>query len=158
MKRTRDKLKLQQATDLPWSTLEFSSCLSRAHEVETRILDECRRNGYNPTDVFGIKLSLEEALVNACKHGNKLNPCKCVKVQYRITPQRADFTVEDQGEGFNPANLPDPTAQENLEMNHGRGILLMRAYMSSVVYNPQGNKVTLTKFNESYRPPEAALG
>jgi serine/threonine-protein kinase RsbW len=81
-------------------------------------------------------------------------------LEERLVRERTDITIEDQGCGFNPAELPDPTADENLEMNHGRGILLMRAYMSSVVFNPQGNKVTLTKFNENYVPPasKAALG
>ena len=161
MKRpTRHKLNLQRADDLPWTTIEFDSCLGKAREIEQSILAQCSAAGFKDNDLFGIKLSLEEALVNAVKHGNHLNPCKHVKVQYRITPQRADFTIEDQGCGFNPGNLPDPTRDENIEMCHGRGILLMRAYMSSVVFNPQGNKVTLTKFNESYVPPasQAAMG
>jgi serine/threonine-protein kinase RsbW len=159
MKRApRQKLKLQQANDLPWKTLEFSSCLNKARQIEQTIIADCAAAGYSEADVFGIKLSLEEALVNAVKHGNHCDPCKCVKVQYRVSPQRADITIEDQGGGFNPGELPDPTADENIEMCHGRGILLMRAYMSSVVFNPQGNKVTLTKFNENYVPSKQAMG
>lgn len=158
MKRPRHKLKLQRSTDPPWRSVEFNSCLNRALDVEQTIVAACRENGFSEQDIFAIKLSVEEALVNAIKHGNHHDPCKCVKVQYRVTPQRADITVEDQGGGFNPARVPDPTADENLESNHGRGILLMRAYMNSVVYSPGGNKVTLTKFNEQYVPPKAALG
>lgn len=160
MKRNnRSKLKLAGGVDQPWTTLSFSSCLDKARQVEDDLLAECQKHHFPEQDIFSIKLALEEALVNACKHGNKMDPCKCVSVSYRITDQRADVTIEDQGCGFNPAELPDPTMDENLEMTHGRGILLMRAYMSSVVFNPRGNKVTLTKFNDSYTPPaNVALG
>jgi serine/threonine-protein kinase RsbW len=159
MKRSRtSKLKLAQAADsgIPWTTVEFHSCLNKARSVECEILDACKAHRFREDDLFAIKLALEEALVNAVKHGNKLDPEKIVRIQYRVTHHRADITIEDQGPGFNPAELPDPTAEENLEMTSGRGILLMRAYMSSVVFNPSGNRVTLTKFNDGYS--QAALG
>ena len=162
MKRTRSKLKLaQNAEATPWTCIEFCSCLDQARQVESAILCECQKNQFGEADIFAIKLALEEALVNACKHGNKMDRCKTVRVQYHVTPQRADIAIEDQGPGFNPAELPDPTADENLEMCSGRGILLMRAYMSSVVFNPSGNKVTLTKFNDTYEATSgrnAAMG
>lgn len=151
MKRTRSKLKLAQSAETtPWMCVEFGSSLEQARQVETAVLCECKKNHFGEADLFAIKLALEEALVNAVKHGNKLDSSKAVRVQYHVTPQRADVAIEDQGAGFNPAELPDPTADENLEMCSGRGILLMRAYMTSVVFNPSGNKVTLTKFNDSY--------
>jgi serine/threonine-protein kinase RsbW len=163
MKRNRSKLKLAGGGDggsgNDWVRLEFASSLEKARQVECDILEACKTHQFGEGDLFAIKLSLEEALVNAVKHGNKMDPAKVVRVQYQVNPQRADIAIEDQGAGFNPAELPDPTADENLEMCSGRGILLMRAYMTSVVFNPQGNKVTLTKFNESYEPGRnAALG
>lgn len=162
MKRVHGKTNLQKVTDLPWVSVEFCSCLNRARKVEEQILEACRQASFPEHDLFALKLALEEALVNACKHGNKMDTDKHVKVQYRVTPQRADIAVEDEGQGFNPAELPDPTAPENLESCSGRGILLMRAYMSNVVFNPQGNRVTLTKFNESVpgtdSTQKAALG
>lgn len=158
----RSKLKLAQSADAtPWTNLDFQSCLEKARQVESSIVCECKKNNFGESDLFAIKLALEEALVNAVKHGNKLDPNKVVKVQYHVTPQRVDVAIEDQGPGFNPADLPNPTADENLERCSGRGILLMRAFMSSVVFNPSGNKVTLTKFNESYEAGEGqnvALG
>lgn len=160
MKRSRSKLKLAHTLDLPWTEIDFSSCLHKARDVECEILAACEKNGFGEADLFAIKLSLEEALVNAVKHGNKLDPAKHVRVHYRVCSQRMDVTIEDEGPGFNPAELADPTADENLERCCGRGILLMRAYMTSVVFNPQGNKVTLTKLNENYMVSEsrAALG
>ncbi|MCL2640954.1 MAG: ATP-binding protein [Phycisphaerales bacterium] len=159
MKRSRSKLKLAQAHDLPWVSVEFPSSLKRVAKVTEEILAACQRHRFNEQDLFAIKLAIEEALVNAVKHGNRLDGEKRVRVQYRVTDQRLDVAVEDQGGGFNPADLPDPTADENLCRCCGRGILLMRAYMSNVVFNPQGNKVTLTKFNENC-PSEsnAAIG
>jgi serine/threonine-protein kinase RsbW len=144
------KLKLANSVEVPWVSIDFCSCLNKAREVEQQIINACQKHHFSETDIFAIRLALEEALVNAVKHGNKLDPKKTVKVQYHINDQRADIAIEDQGAGFNPAELPDPTADENLEMCSGRGILLMRAYMSSVVFNPAGNKVTLTKFNERF--------
>jgi len=150
MKRPRSKLKLAHTTDLPWTKIEFCSCLQKAREVETEILAACEKHRFNEDGLFAMKLALEEALVNAVKHGNKLDPCKKVRVHYRVCDQRVDVMIEDEGPGFNPAELPNPLAEENIERCSGRGILLMRAYMSSVVFNPKGNKVTLSKFNESY--------
>jgi serine/threonine-protein kinase RsbW len=159
MKRNRSKLKLASGGGSDWICVEFGSSLEKAREVEADILGACQAHHFGEGDIFAIKLSLEEALVNACKHGNKLDASKKVRVQYHVTSQRADIAIEDEGMGFNPAELPDPCADENLERCSGRGILLMRAYMSSVVFNPQGNKVTLTKFNESYEPGHnAAMG
>jgi serine/threonine-protein kinase RsbW len=161
MKRPpRSKLKLAHDADLPWIQVEFASSLQSARQVEGEILAACEQHHFSESDLFALKLALEEALVNAVKHGNKLDPAKVVRVNYRVTEQRADVTVEDQGPGFNPAELPDPTAVENLERCCGRGILLMRAYMSSVVFNPQGNKVTMTKFNDNYsaHSSNAAMG
>ena len=151
MKRDRSKLKLAQGSDTPWTSVEFASSLDRARQIETDILDQCEKNRFNEDDIFAIKLALEEALVNAVKHGNKMDPAKMVRVQYHVTKLRVDIVIEDQGPGFNPASIPNPTDDTRLEMCSGRGIHLMRAFMSSVVYNPRGNMVTLTKLNEGYR-------
>jgi len=158
MKRQRSKLNLAQSNDIPWTSIEFPSSLDRTVQIGEVILNACRNHHFNEQDLFAIKLALEEALVNAVKHGNKLDPAKKIRVQYRITDQRADIAIEDQGTGFNPAELPDPTSEENICRCCGRGILLMRAYMSNVIFNPQGNKVTLTKLNENAPLPNAAIG
>lgn len=159
MKRIRTKANLQKANDLPWVAARFETCLQKARKVEEAILEECKNVGFPEHDLFAIKLAVEEALVNAVKHGNCNDKSKCVKVQYRITPERCDITIEDEGPGFDPACVPDPTDDANIEENHGRGILLMRAYMSSVVYSPSGNRVTLTKFNDNAPTAnQAAMG
>lgn len=100
---------------------------------------------YDDRDVFGIRLAIEEALVNAIKHGNRMDPNKTVRVACRVCHQRIWIEVEDQGEGFKPEEVPDPTADENLERPCGRGIMLMRAFMTSIEYNDAGNRVVLVK-------------
>jgi serine/threonine-protein kinase RsbW len=95
--------------------------------------------GYDPDAMFAIRLCLEEALVNGFRHGNRFEPGLVVKFRASISPRECTFEVEDEGEGFDPGGVPDPTAEENLEIPSGRGIMLMRAYMSEVEYLDPGN-------------------
>ena len=101
--------------------------------------------GYSPRDVFGVRLALEEALVNAIKHGNKMDPDKVVNVKWEIDEEHVRVVIEDQGEGFLVQDVPDPTDEENLDKPGGRGIMLMRSFMSVVEYNESGNRLTLEK-------------
>jgi serine/threonine-protein kinase RsbW len=101
--------------------------------------------GYTDRDVFGMMLALEEALVNAVKHGNGNDPHKSVRVRYQVIGRRVLAEVEDDGPGFDPAQVPDPTAPENLDRPCGRGLLLMRSYMTWVRHNERGNGVSLCK-------------
>jgi serine/threonine-protein kinase RsbW len=101
--------------------------------------------GYPEDDVFAVCLGLNEALLNAVLHGNGGDPAKQVRVAYHVGTGQVEVEVEDEGPGFEPANVPDPRTPENLERLGGRGLLLMRAYLTSVRYNPQGNGVILSK-------------
>jgi serine/threonine-protein kinase RsbW len=96
-------------------------------------------------DVFCIKLALEEALVNAIKHGNQADRAKHVHITYRISADRFDVQIRDEGPGFNPDDVPDPLDVENLERPCGRGLLLMRHYMTDVVFHKPGNAVSMSK-------------
>ncbi len=96
-------------------------------------------------EIFSIKLALEEALINAIKHGNQMDRAKKVRVQYRVSPDFFEVRVIDEGGGFDPSDVPDPTAVENLERPCGRGLMLMRHYMTNVVYNHSGNCVAMSK-------------
>jgi serine/threonine-protein kinase RsbW len=100
---------------------------------------------YGDRDIFAIKLALEEALVNAIKHGNQMDPDKRVFVNYSVTGDRFDVKITDEGPGFNPADVPDPTAPENIERPCGRGLLLIRNFMTSVEYQGRGNVVAMSK-------------
>lgn len=118
---------------------------SSVAKVQKAILRELDKHGYTDKEVFGIRLALEEALTNAIYHGNCGDPTKTVEVEYRVTDQDLCVSITDEGCGFAPENLPDPRLDENLVKPGGRGVLLMKAYMDQVQFNPAGNCVTLTK-------------
>ena len=113
--------------------------------VQERIVRLLEDLQYSDRDVFGVRLALEEALVNAIKHGNGMDPQKQVRIGCRVGADRVYIEIEDEGEGFDPEDVPDPTAVENLERPCGRGIMLMRAFMSRIEYNKTGNRVILEK-------------
>ena len=121
------------------------STYDAARAVEDSVLEELDRYGYDETATFAVKLALEESLNNAIKHGNGLDPEKMVEVLYDVNAQRVRITVADQGNGFDPGRVPDPTTDENLEKPCGRGILLMRAYMDEVCFSECGRQVKMTK-------------
>jgi serine/threonine-protein kinase RsbW len=101
--------------------------------------------GYPARDCGGVRLALEEAIVNGLRHGNGGDPTKRVRVGYRAGPNTVLAVVEDEGRGFDPDRVPDPTLPENLERPGGRGLLLMRHYMTWVCFSGRGNRVTLAK-------------
>jgi len=113
--------------------------------IEQALMEALERQGCGEDDIFSVRLALEEAVVNAIRHGNKADPSKSIYVNFRIEQGRLIVNIEDEGAGFDLDSVPDPTAEENLEADHGRGILLMRVYMDEVAYNERGNAVTLTK-------------
>jgi len=114
-------------------------------EPEARIMAELKRCGYDDDTIFAIKLAFEEAVTNAVKHGNCNDRTKQVYVRYYVDPQRIVFMVRDEGCGFRPEQVPDPTADENLERPSGRGLMLMQSYMTKVRYSSNGNEVWLLK-------------
>jgi serine/threonine-protein kinase RsbW len=116
--------------------------------VQERIVARLEQLEFPARDVFGVRLSLEEALVNAIKHGNGMDPDKSVRVACRIDHDLVRIEIEDEGPGFTPEEVPDPTAEENLERPCGRGIMLMKAFLTKVEYVPPGNLVILEKQRE----------
>lgn len=98
---------------------------------------------YSETDQYRVHLALEEAIVNAHKHGHHRDWSKSVVVRYYVSADGVVAQVEDQGPGFDPQLVPDPLAPENLERPSGRGSLLMRSYLSGVCHNEPGNCICL---------------
>lgn len=126
--------------------VEIPSVFALAKETEDRIIREAEALGYNEECLFALQLSLEEALTNAIRHGNGGNILKKVKVHYRITPEQVELLIADEGEGFDPARVPDPTQPEFLARPSGRGIMLMRAYMNVLEFNATGNSIHMIKY------------
>jgi serine/threonine-protein kinase RsbW len=101
--------------------------------------------GYPPRDCFAVRLALEEAVVNALKHGHGYDPSKEVRVRWAVTAEYLLAEVEDQGPGFDPADTADPRSPEYLGRPCGRGLLLIAHYMTAVRLNRRGNVIVLYK-------------
>ncbi|QDU72299.1 ATP-binding protein [Mucisphaera calidilacus] len=129
-------------------TLTIPSDLEEVAPVQEHIVQAAQQHGYPDDAIFAIKLCLDESITNAIRHGNKRDPRLRVTIRYTIDEHRIEITVCDQGQGFNPHDVPDPTLEENLVRPCGRGVMLMAAYMTSVSYNDAGNCVTMTRARE----------
>ncbi len=119
-------------------------------DVQDKIMAEVDRLGYCDSARFAVALGLEEAMVNAIKHGNRFHSGKKVHIEAQITAQSAKISVEDEGPGFSRCSVPDPRAEENLEKCCGRGILLIESYMTRVQWSDGGRKITMIRENRDH--------
>jgi serine/threonine-protein kinase RsbW len=110
-----------------------------------KVLDQLAALKWGRRDIFGIHLAVDEALVNAIRHGNASDKKKHVRFSCRISPEEIQVEITDEGPGFDPDSLPDPTSPARLGCPGGRGVLLMRAFMSRVEFRNRGNQVVLQK-------------
>jgi serine/threonine-protein kinase RsbW len=136
-------------TENSWSWTIHTSLPSRhgAHEPCVReVLAQLKQLGWAERDLFAIQMALVESLINAMRHGNRLDAKKQVDVECKANSDRFWMRVKDEGPGFQPDAVPDCTSEENLDRCCGRGLALMKAYMTSVQYNDCGNIVTMEKF------------
>lgn len=116
--------------------------------IVTEVLAKLKDDQWPERAIFHVHLALEEALVNAIKHGNCLDCSKEVHCCVRLAEDRVWIRVCDEGPGFNPEHVPDCTNEDRLEVPSGRGIMLMRSFMSKVEYDPPGNCVVMEKHRE----------
>jgi serine/threonine-protein kinase RsbW len=79
-----------------------------------RILPELEASDFSEEEVFGVHLALEEAFLNALKHGNRMDPGKAIRIEYSVDSDRIEISVTDEGEGFDPESVPDPRCGDNL--------------------------------------------
>lgn len=127
----------------------IGSDIDAGRRVVDELLGQLRFHRWNPCDVFGVHLAIEEALVNAIRHGNREDPRKRVEVHFRLADNRVKVEIADEGPGFDPNRVPDPTDVQHVALPAGRGLLLMRSFMSRVTYEDQGRKVILEKDRNS---------
>lgn len=109
------------------------------------LLSELERHKWDEKDRFSVHLAVEEALVNAIKHGNQDDSRRFVDVDVRVSTTLVRIEIEDEGSGFDPCEVPDPTEDDNLELPSGRGLMLMRSFMNIVEFNERGNRVRMEK-------------
>jgi len=115
------------------------------------VLGAMDRAGYGDDNVRRMKVSLPEIVVNAIYHGNKKDFFKKVVIGHKVTAEEARVSVMDEGEGYDPDSLPDPTLEENLMKEHGRGVYITRHYCDNVEWNESGSRTTLTVVNNNKR-------
>ena len=137
--------KMQPARELVSPQMVIPSDPAEARRVQDQIEAALQSSHCPDHDLFSIKLALEEALVNAIKHGNQYDRNKTVQIAFEVQPDRFLIRITDEGPGFDPADVPDPTAVENLERPCGRGLMLMRHYMTEITFNERGNSVLMSK-------------
>ena len=138
--------------DQPPSRLRLRNVRSQLDKAANEIINAAEQMGYPCASCFALRLAIEEAVSNAFHHGHRdLDPDADIELAWEVSPERITIVVEDQGPGFDPETLPDPTTEANIEKPSGRGLLLIRAYMSRVDFNDSGNRVTMV-----YLHPERA--
>ena len=117
---------------LATTELRFASRVEAIDEATAAVSEFLSRAGVSEDIAFGIDMAVREAVTNAVIHGNKLDEKKFVELSLRTLPNAIEISVHDQGPGFNPEAVPDPTAQENILKASGRGIFFMRSFMDEV--------------------------
>ncbi len=118
----------------------FASRLEAVDQAATAVSEFLSRSGVSEDVMFGIDMAVREAVTNAVLHGNKLDETKFADVSFKSSAGAFEITVHDQGQGFNPEEVPDPTKKENIMKTSGRGIFFMRNFMDEVDWtiNPHG--------------------
>lgn len=119
------------------------SNMEAGRRILAELLRELETAGWSRRDVFAVHLAMEESLVNAIRHGNRLDPNKCVSIQCRMTRDLVRIEITDEGPGFDPEKIPDPTRPDRLDVPGGRGLLLMRTFMSRVEFHDSGRRILL---------------
>lgn len=124
---------------------EVPSVISLMHDILDYLIKRVEKVGVINPETSNLFVALDEAFVNAVKHGNKFDANKLVRITADVSPDEARFTIEDEGDGFNIAEIPDPLDPQNLFKASGRGVLFIYNIMDEVKYNERGNRLTMVK-------------
>jgi serine/threonine-protein kinase RsbW len=136
---------------------ELPSAISPMHSILDYLTRRVERLGVVKSEQSNLFVALDEAFVNAVKHGNKFDAEKLVRITAEISPHEARFTIEDEGEGFDVNSIPNPLDPENLFKTSGRGVLFIYNIMDEVKYNERGNRLTMIKKSDIGKPePETS--
>lgn len=127
---------------------ELPSAIRPMHVVLEYLMKRVEKLGVIKPEQSNLFVALDEAFVNAVKHGNKFDTQKLVRVTAEVSRHEARFTIEDEGEGFDVNSIPDPLDPENLFKTSGRGVMFIYNIMDEVKYNERGNRLTMVKRSE----------
>lgn len=124
---------------------ELPSDIKLMNGVLHYITERVTRLGIIRSDRSNLFIALDEAFVNAVKHGNRYDENKLVRITVELSSKEARFTIEDEGEGFDLEQIPDPLDPANLFKTSGRGVFLINNIMDEVQYSERGNSITMVK-------------
>ena len=119
--------------------LKLPSRIEAIDEAAITVASIVNRSGISEENAFQIDMAVREAIANAIIHGNKLDEKKLVEINVKSSPDSLEISVHDQGSGFNPNEIPDPTKDENILKTSGRGIFFMRNFMDEVDWSADPN-------------------
>lgn len=123
--------------------VQLSSKIENISAVES-LIDEISVSNKIGSEVYGNMLvAIIEAVSNSIIHGNKVNPDKMVSISYKLEDNTIEFSIKDEGEGFDFYNVPDPTLPGNMEKPNGRGVFLMNHLADEICYYDKGREVRL---------------
>ena len=128
--------------------LTLPSRIEAVNEAAAAVARMLSDLGADEQIAFGLDMAIREAVTNAVMHGNKQDEAKEVRVNIKSSPEAIEVSVHDEGQGFNPTEVPDPTAAENIMKTSGRGIFFMRNFVDEVEWliRPEGGTtVRMTK-------------
>ena len=134
---------------------ELPSSISPMHSILDYLTKRVEKLGVVDANQSNLFVALDEAFVNAVKHGNKFNAQKLIRITAELTNKEASFTVEDEGEGFDVNSIPDPLDPANLFKTSGRGVLFIYNIMDEVKYNERGNRLTMVKKSGNHKPADS---
>lgn len=130
--------------------LELPNDLRAIERAVDYLIERGQEAGFNAERLrLNLRVGLTEALANAMLYGNCRDPRKRVRVDAQLTAAVYTVRVTDEGRGFNPEKVSDPTLPRNLKRAGGRGIFLIRKLMDRVEFNDRGNSITMVLFNQS---------
>lgn len=124
-------------------------------ELVNGLLAAMQDHAWPASELFHVQLAYEEAIVNAIRHGNKFAEDKTVDVRMWCSTDEVGIEITDMGEGFDPESLPDPRAEDRLEIPGGRGVMLIHELMSEVTYRHPGNQVRMVKYRTPLPSPRS---
>ena len=124
--------------------LDITSTSDNIRLVERLVEDVCDVFNVNEDSYGNILIAVTEAVNNAMYHGNKGNPDKNIKIGFESHEKDIQFSIADEGTGFDYDNLPDPTDPLNIDKPNGRGVFLMKNLADKVEFNKNGQEVLLT--------------
>ena len=124
---------------------KLPSALDSYQALLESLIAELTDLGWPSGELMGVQMALEESISNAIRHGNKEDPQKIVDVEFRLSADRFWARICDEGSGFEPDEVPDCCAPDRIDLPGGRGLALIRAYMTTVEYNERGNCLTFEK-------------